>query len=59
MNENELRALLNGLRVSKRKGELDTEEKFAQQTVKWRNTLEYCVLERCARHYIEEVTVDL
>jgi len=57
MSENELRALLSGLRVSKQKGELDTDEKLAQQTVKWRNTLEYGVLETCAKHYNEEVTV--
>jgi len=56
MNESELRALLSGLRTSKRKGELDTDEKLAQQTVKWRDTLEYSVLEACTRHYSEEVT---
>lgn len=56
MNENELCALLSGLRVSKQKGELDTDEKLAQQAVKWRNTLEYSVLETCAKHYSEEVT---
>ncbi|XP_012534366.2 thyroid adenoma-associated protein isoform X2 [Monomorium pharaonis] len=59
MNENELRVLLSGLRVSKQKGELDTNEKLSQQTVKWRNTLEYSVLETCARHYSEEVRLEM
>ncbi|XP_011644648.1 thyroid adenoma-associated protein homolog [Pogonomyrmex barbatus] len=54
MNESELRALLSNLRMSKQKGELDTDEKLAQQTVKWRNTLEYSVLETCAKHHSEE-----
>ncbi|TGZ53696.1 Thyroid adenoma-associated protein [Temnothorax longispinosus] len=58
-NMNELRALLSGLRVSKRKGELDTDEKFAQQTDKWRNTVEYSVLETCAKHYSEECRLEM
>lgn len=59
MNEEELYRLLNGLRILKQKGELDTDEKLAQQTVKWRNTLEYCALETCIRHYSEKVTIYL
>lgn len=57
MNEEELYRLLNSLRILKQKGELDTDEKFAQQTVKWRDTLEYCVLKTCIRHYSEKVTI--
>lgn len=59
MNEEELYRLLNGLRILKQKGELDTDEKLAQQTVKWRNTLEYSVLETCIRHYSDKVTIYL
>lgn len=59
MNEEDLYKLLNGLRILKQKGELDTDEKLAQQTVKWRNTLEYCTLETCIRHYSEKVTIYL
>jgi len=58
MSEEELYRLLNGLRILKQKGELDTDDKLAQQTVKWRNTLEYCVLETCIRHYSEKVTIN-
>lgn len=59
MNDAEMRKLLNDLRLSKQKGELDTEEKLARQTVKWRDTLEYSVLEVCIRHYSEEVSLYL
>lgn len=57
MSEEDLHKLLNSLRILKQKGELDTDEKFAQQTVKWRDTLEYCILETCIRHYSEKVTI--
>lgn len=57
MNEEELYRLLNDLRILKQKGELDTDDKLAHQTVKWRNTLEYCVLEMCIKHYSEKVTI--
>lgn len=56
MNEKEIYKLLSDLRSSKQKGELDTEENLAQQTLKWRNTLEYGVFETCVRHHSEEVT---
>ncbi|XP_011879410.1 PREDICTED: thyroid adenoma-associated protein homolog isoform X2 [Vollenhovia emeryi] len=59
MNETELRALLSGLRVSKQKGELDTDERLARQTVKWRDALEYSVLEACARHRSEECRLEM
>ena len=57
MNENELYKFLNDLRKSKLKGELDTEEKLAQQSGKWRDTLEFDVLETCAKHYSEKVII--
>lgn len=59
IEEKDLHSFLSDLRILKRKGELDTDEKLEQQNVKWRNTLEYCVLESCVKHYTEEVTVYL
>lgn len=58
MSEEELYRLLNDLRILKQKGELDTDDNLAQQTLKWRNTLEYYVLETCIRHYSEKVTIN-
>ncbi|EFN66762.1 Thyroid adenoma-associated protein [Camponotus floridanus] len=58
MSEEELYKLLNGLRILKQKGELDTDDKLAQQTLKWRNTLEYYVLETCIRHYSEKCRLE-
>ncbi|KAL6425099.1 hypothetical protein ACFW04_009413 [Cataglyphis niger] len=58
MNEEDLYKLLNDLRILKQKGELDTDEKLAQQTVKWRNTLEYCALETCIRHHSEQCRLE-
>jgi len=57
MDENELYKFLNDLRKSKLKGELDTEEKLAQQSGKWRDTLEFDVLEMCTKHYSEKVII--
>lgn len=57
MNEEELYTLLNGLRILKQKGKLDTDENLMQQTVKWRNILRYNVLETCIKHYSEKVTI--
>lgn len=59
IEEKELHTFLSDLKILKQKGELDTDEKLEQQDVKWRNTLEYCVLESCVRHYSKEVTVYL
>ncbi|XP_070171193.1 tRNA (32-2'-O)-methyltransferase regulator THADA isoform X4 [Polyergus mexicanus] len=59
MNEEELYRLLNDLRILKRKGELDTDEKLAQQAVKWRNTLEYSALETCIRYYSEKCRLEM
>jgi hypothetical protein len=57
MTEKELYELLNGLRKLKQNGELDTDEKLTQQTLKWRNTLEYCDLETFVRHHSEIVCI--
>ncbi|KYQ58279.1 Thyroid adenoma-associated protein [Trachymyrmex zeteki] len=59
MDENELYKFLNDLRKSKLKGELDTEEKLTQQSGKWRNTLEFDVLEACAKHYSEKCRLEM
>ncbi|KYN05760.1 Thyroid adenoma-associated protein [Cyphomyrmex costatus] len=59
MDENELYTFLNNLRKSKLKGELDTEEKLAQQSVKWRNTLEYSDLVTYATHYSKKCRLEM
>nr|XP_012233310.1 PREDICTED: thyroid adenoma-associated protein isoform X1 [Linepithema humile] len=58
IKEKELHTFLSDLRILKQKGELDTDEKLKQQDVKWRNTLEYCVLESCIRHYSKECRLE-
>lgn len=58
MKEKQLYKLLSDLRKLKQNGELDTEEKLEQQTVKWRNTLEYRELRASVRHHSEEVICD-
>ncbi|XP_011351393.2 thyroid adenoma-associated protein homolog isoform X2 [Ooceraea biroi] len=58
MNEKELFELLSDLRKSKQNGKLDTDEKLAQQTLKWRDTLEYHVLETSVRHHSEECRLE-
>lgn len=55
MNEKELFKLLNELRILKRNGDLDIDEKLEQQVFKWRNILDYCILEAAVKHYSEEV----
>lgn len=58
MTEKDLNKILNDLRVSKRSGELDNHEKFVNQNDKWRNTLDYNVLETCVQHYNQDVRLD-
>ncbi|XP_035729863.1 thyroid adenoma-associated protein-like isoform X2 [Vespa mandarinia] len=58
MTEEDLNKILTDLRVSKRSGELDNHEKFINQRDKWRNTIDYSVLETCVKHYNEGVRLD-
>ncbi|KAL0130897.1 hypothetical protein PUN28_002477 [Cardiocondyla obscurior] len=59
MNELELCAMLSNLIMSKEKGELDTDEQLTQQMVKWRNILEYSVLETCAMCCSEQCRLNM
>ncbi|XP_043666118.1 thyroid adenoma-associated protein [Vespula pensylvanica] len=58
MTEKDLNKILTDLRVSKKSGELDNYEKFVNQQDKWRNTIDYSVLETCVKHYNEGVRLD-
>ncbi|KAI4501053.1 hypothetical protein M0802_003856 [Mischocyttarus mexicanus] len=58
MTEKDLNKILNDLRVSKRSGELDNHEKFINQRDKWRNAIDYNVLETCVKHCNEDVRLD-
>lgn len=57
MTEEDLNKILIDLRVSKKSGELDNHEKFVNQQDKWRNTIDYSVLETCVKHYNEGVCI--
>ncbi|XP_014468567.1 PREDICTED: thyroid adenoma-associated protein isoform X2 [Dinoponera quadriceps] len=52
--ENTLSHYLNNLRILKQNGTLDIDENCTQHSLKWRNTLEYYVLETYVGHYSEE-----
>ncbi|XP_032686483.1 thyroid adenoma-associated protein homolog [Odontomachus brunneus] len=59
LNENvSLNLCLSKLRKLKQNGTLDLDKYFTQQTIKWRNILEYSVLEAYVEHYNEEYRLD-